>query len=96
MVGQTSLICTQLCLAVAIRYSLSRTQWGDRPIMTYVTHQRRLIPGLAAVYALQASSADPRAAFPPRPARAQRGRAPPTRASAPWLWRGQGRPPNTR
>lgn len=40
-------------LTIALRYSASRTQFGDRPILDYVTHQRRLFPGLATTYALQ-------------------------------------------
>jgi len=46
-----------VCLAVAIRYSLARTQFGQAPIMAYRTHQRRLLPGLAAVYAMQVGGA---------------------------------------
>ncbi|EFJ48478.1 hypothetical protein VOLCADRAFT_104659 [Volvox carteri f. nagariensis] len=42
----------KLALTVAIRYSCSRTQFGDRPIMDYVTHQARLLPPLAQTYAL--------------------------------------------
>lgn len=30
-------------------------QFGDRPIMDYVTHQRRLYPALATAYALHLS-----------------------------------------
>ena len=42
---------------MAIRYSLARTQFGQAPIMAYRTHQRRLLPGLAAVYAMQVGGA---------------------------------------
>lgn len=37
---------------IAIRYSAQRPQFGDKLIMDYLTHQRRLLPGLAATYAL--------------------------------------------
>ncbi|GIL55049.1 hypothetical protein Vafri_10685 [Volvox africanus] len=42
----------KLALTIAIRYSCNRTQFGDRPIMDYVTHQARLLPPLAQTYAL--------------------------------------------
>lgn len=38
--------------AIAIRYSAQRPQFGDKLIMDYLSHQRRLLPGLAATYAL--------------------------------------------
>lgn len=38
---------------IAIRYSSQRPQFGDKLIMDYLSHQRRLLPGLAATYALQ-------------------------------------------
>jgi alkylation response protein AidB-like acyl-CoA dehydrogenase len=38
---------------IALRYSASRPQFGDKLIMDYLTHQRRLLPGLATAYALQ-------------------------------------------
>lgn len=38
---------------IAIRYSVQRPQFGDKLIMDYLSHQRRLLPGLAVTYALQ-------------------------------------------
>lgn len=38
--------------SIAIRYSAQRPQFGDKLIMDYLSHQRRLLPGLAATYAL--------------------------------------------
>lgn len=39
-------------VAIALRYGLARPQFGDKPIMEYLTHQRRLLPALAQTYAL--------------------------------------------
>ncbi|KAG2451240.1 hypothetical protein HYH02_003847 [Chlamydomonas schloesseri] len=41
----------KLALTIAVRYSCARTQFGDRPIMEYVTQQARLLPPLAQTYA---------------------------------------------
>lgn len=38
--------------SIAIRYSAQRPQFGNKLIMDYLSHQRRLLPGLAATYAL--------------------------------------------
>jgi acyl-CoA oxidase len=38
--------------SIAIRYSAQRPQFGDKLIMDYLSHQRRLLPGLAATYAM--------------------------------------------
>eukprot|EP00182_Erythrolobus_australicus_P007071 CAMPEP_0185830080 /NCGR_PEP_ID=MMETSP1353-20130828/616_1 /TAXON_ID=1077150 /ORGANISM="Erythrolobus australicus, Strain CCMP3124" /LENGTH=677 /DNA_ID=CAMNT_0028527937 /DNA_START=309 /DNA_END=2342 /DNA_ORIENTATION=+ len=40
-------------LIVAIRYGAKRKQFGEKPIMEYITHQRRLLPALAKSYALE-------------------------------------------
>jgi len=40
-------------LIVAIRYGAKREQFGDKTIMNYITHQRRLIVPLAKTYALE-------------------------------------------
>lgn len=37
---------------IALRYAVARPQFGDKLIGDYLTHQRRLLPGLAATYAL--------------------------------------------
>lgn len=39
-------------VTIALRYGLARPQFGDKPIMQYLTHQRRLLPALAQTYAL--------------------------------------------
>jgi hypothetical protein len=38
---------------IALRYAADRPQFGDKLIGDYLTHQRRLLPGLATTYALQ-------------------------------------------
>jgi alkylation response protein AidB-like acyl-CoA dehydrogenase len=39
-------------VTIAVRYSASRPQFGDRPILAYITQQRRLFGGLATTYAM--------------------------------------------
>jgi len=39
-----------VALAVAIRFSADRPQFGSAPVLEYLTHARRLAPSLAAVY----------------------------------------------
>jgi alkylation response protein AidB-like acyl-CoA dehydrogenase len=38
---------------IALRYAADRPQFGSKLIGDYLTHQRRLLPGLATTYALQ-------------------------------------------
>jgi alkylation response protein AidB-like acyl-CoA dehydrogenase len=38
---------------IALRYAADRPQFGDKLIGDYLTHQRRLLPGVAVTYALQ-------------------------------------------
>jgi acyl-CoA oxidase len=55
LVAQAAVDAAKLGLTIALRYSCRRTQWGERTILSYLTHQRRLLPGLAATYALHAA-----------------------------------------
>lgn len=55
LIAQGAVDAMKIGVSIAIRYSLSRPQFGDRPIMDYVTHQRRLYPALATAYALHLS-----------------------------------------
>eukprot|EP00698_Gefionella_okellyi_P011456 TRINITY_DN3020_c0_g1_i4.p1 TRINITY_DN3020_c0_g1~~TRINITY_DN3020_c0_g1_i4.p1 ORF type:complete len:633 (+),score=100.84 TRINITY_DN3020_c0_g1_i4:2322-4220(+) len=57
VVGTGGLVVAKYALDIAIRYSLSRRQFGppgqpETPIMDYLTQQRRLFPRLADAYAL--------------------------------------------
>lgn len=52
LIAQGAIDGLKLCCTIAIRYSCQRPQFGDRPIMSYLTHQDRLFPVLANTYAL--------------------------------------------
>jgi len=52
LIAQGAVDASKVALAIAIRYSRSRPQFGDRIVMDYVTHQRRLLVPLSNVYAL--------------------------------------------
>lgn len=53
LIAQGGVDGQKIGLAIAIRYACSRPQFGDKTIMSYLTHQRRLLPALANTYALQ-------------------------------------------
>jgi alkylation response protein AidB-like acyl-CoA dehydrogenase len=42
-----------IATTIALRYAADRPQFGSKLIGDYLTHQRRLLPGLATTYALQ-------------------------------------------
>lgn len=52
LIAQAAVDSMKVGVSIAIRYSLQRPQFGSTPIMDYVTQQLRLIPALAATYAL--------------------------------------------
>lgn len=52
LIGQGAIDACKVGLTIALRYSAQRPQFGDKIILDYVTHQRRLLPGLATTYAL--------------------------------------------
>ncbi|MGH3320955.1 MAG: acyl-CoA dehydrogenase [Streptosporangiaceae bacterium] len=56
-VGGAALSATKSALTIAVRYALTRRQFGrpgggEVPLLDYRTHQRRLLPALATTYAL--------------------------------------------
>ena len=56
-IGLAALSATKLALTIAVRYASRRRQFGPEgapevPILDYLSHQRRLMPRLAATYAL--------------------------------------------
>jgi len=55
-VGAAGVSVAKSALAIAIRYSLARRQFGpetgELPLLRYPTHQRRLLPPLATTYVL--------------------------------------------
>jgi alkylation response protein AidB-like acyl-CoA dehydrogenase len=53
LIAQGAVDGAKVALAIAIRYACMRPQFENKLIITYLTHQRRLLPGLATTYALQ-------------------------------------------
>ncbi len=53
LIAQGGVDGQKIGLTIAIRYACARPQFGDKLIMDYLTHQRRLLPPLANTYALQ-------------------------------------------
>jgi acyl-CoA oxidase len=60
-IGGAALYASRVALAIAVRYANRRRQFGppgeggETTLMTYRTHQRRLVPLVARAYALSAS-----------------------------------------
>lgn len=52
LIAQAAIDACKIGVTVATRYSARRTQFGDRAILGYITHQRRLFSGLATTYAM--------------------------------------------
>eukprot|EP01026_Neomeris_dumetosa_P054730 TRINITY_DN49356_c0_g1_i17.p1 TRINITY_DN49356_c0_g1~~TRINITY_DN49356_c0_g1_i17.p1 ORF type:complete len:638 (-),score=92.85 TRINITY_DN49356_c0_g1_i17:496-2340(-) len=48
----------KIALKIAICYGSDRPQFGDTPILSYLSHQRRLFTGLSTAYALHIASGD--------------------------------------
>lgn len=55
LIAQAAVDASKVGVTIALRYAINRPQFGDTPIIDYVTHQRRLIPALATAYALHLS-----------------------------------------
>jgi hypothetical protein len=51
LIAQGAIDGCKVGLTIAIRYSAARPQFGNKIILDYLTHQRRLFPALAATYA---------------------------------------------
>jgi acyl-CoA oxidase len=51
LIAQGAIDACKLGVTIALRYSASRPQFGAKLILDYLTHQRRLMPALAATYA---------------------------------------------
>lgn len=52
LIAQSAVDSLKIGVTIALRYALLRPQFGSTPIMSYVTHQLRLLPALADAYAL--------------------------------------------
>ncbi|PSC76022.1 acyl-oxidase [Micractinium conductrix] len=55
LIAQGAIDACKIGVTIAIIYSSKRPQFGARPILDYLTHQRRLFPALAATYAYHLS-----------------------------------------
>ena len=67
-VGGAAIAASKIGLAIAIRYGAARRQFGpagepEMPILDYPAHQRRLLPRLATLYALDSGQKHLRKAF---------------------------------
>lgn len=52
LIAQAAVDACKQGVTIAIRYSASRTQFNDKPIISYITQQRPLFIGLATTYAM--------------------------------------------
>ena len=52
LIGQGAVDACKVGVTIAVRYACARPQFGEQFIMSYLTHQRRLLPALATTYAL--------------------------------------------
>ena len=55
LIAQAAVDACKSGVTIALRYSYARPQFGNTPIIQYVTQQRRLIPALATTYAMHLS-----------------------------------------
>jgi acyl-CoA oxidase len=55
LIAQGAVDACKIGVTIAIRYATTRPQFGAIPVMSYLTHQRRLLPALATTYAMQLS-----------------------------------------
>lgn len=57
LIAQAAIDAIKSGVTIALKYSSTRPQFGDVPIIHYITQQRRLIPGIAVAYAMHLSLA---------------------------------------
>lgn len=55
LIAQGAVDACKIGTIIAIRYALSRPQFGETPIMKYLTHQRRLLPAVSITIAMHLS-----------------------------------------
>ena len=55
LIAQSAVDASKIGVTIAVRYACKRPQFGEKMIMEYITHQRRLLPALATTYAMQLS-----------------------------------------
>lgn len=66
LLAQGAVDAAKLGILIAVRYSASRTQFGNVPILDYATQRRRLLIPLAETYALNFAVLKLKAIFPQR------------------------------
>lgn len=52
LIAQAAVDACKVGITIALRYAVVRPQFGEVPIASYITHQRRLLPALATTYAM--------------------------------------------
>jgi acyl-CoA oxidase len=57
LIAQAAVDAMKVGVTIALKYSAMRPQFGDSPIVAYITQQRRLLPALATAYAMHLSLA---------------------------------------
>lgn len=55
LIAQAAVDACKSGVTIALRYSCARPQFGQTPIIEYITQQRRIIPALATTYAMHLS-----------------------------------------
>lgn len=55
LIAQAAVDACKSGVTIALRYSCARPQFGQTPIIEYITQQRRIIPALATTYAMHVS-----------------------------------------
>lgn len=55
LIAQAAVDACKMGITIALRYAAARPQFSDVAIVSYITHQRRLIPALATTYAMHLS-----------------------------------------
>ncbi|CAL5219457.1 g1292 [Coccomyxa viridis] len=56
LIAQGAIDASKIGVTIALRYACARPQFQGKRIMEYLTHQRRLLPALATIYAMQIQS----------------------------------------
>lgn len=52
LIAQGAIDACKIGVTIAIRYGCARPQFNGKVVMSYLTHQRRLLPALATTYAM--------------------------------------------
>ncbi len=52
LIAQGAIDACKIGVTIAVRYGCMRPQFNGKVVMTYLTHQRRLLPALATTYAM--------------------------------------------